>query len=150
MIHQYELNGYKIVIDPCSGAVHLFDDTAYDIVSLIKTAPLSPDCPEYIINELSSKYSADSIKEAYGDIYALFIEGTLFSKDDYEEFAEMLGPAPIKSMCLNVAHDCNLKCEYCFAAQGDFGMEKGLMPFEVAKSAIDFLIKHSGAAKSGA
>ncbi|HQD72399.1 MAG: thioether cross-link-forming SCIFF peptide maturase [Clostridiales bacterium] len=144
MIHKYELNGYKIVIDPCSGAVHLFDDTAYDIVSLIKAAPMSPDCPEDIVNSLSEKYSTDSIKEAYSDIYALYREGTLFSEDDYAEFAEMLGSAPVKSMCLNVAHDCNLKCEYCFAAQGDFGMEKGLMPFEVAKSAIDFLIKHSG------
>ena len=46
-------------------------------------------------------------------------------------------------MCLNIAHDCNLRCSYCFAAQGDFGHGRKLMPFEVGKAAIDFLIEHS-------
>lgn len=59
-------------------------------------------------------------------------------------FAKKMGPAPIKSMCLNIAHDCNLRCEYCFAAKGDFGHGRMLMPFEVGKAAIDFLIRHSG------
>lgn len=47
-------------------------------------------------------------------------------------------------MCLNIAHDCNLRCEYCFAAKGDFGRGRMLMPLEVAKKAIDFLVEKSG------
>lgn len=34
MVHQYKLNGYNIVIDVYSGAVHVVDDVAYDIIRL--------------------------------------------------------------------------------------------------------------------
>ncbi|MDO4731462.1 MAG: thioether cross-link-forming SCIFF peptide maturase, partial [Clostridia bacterium] len=55
---------------------------------------------------------------------------------------------PIKSMCLNVAHDCNLRCEYCFASKGDFGGARELMSLDIGKKAIDFLIKYSGSRKN--
>lgn len=144
LIHTYKLNGYNIVIDICSGAVHLFDDTAYDVVNLLEREMVTPQCPHFVINQLNHKYSAKTILESYNDIFELFSNGLLFTVDDYGEIASNMGPAPIKSMCINIAHDCNLKCEYCFAAQGDFGKGKKLMPFEVAKKAIDFLIDNSG------
>src|SRR5699024_11896182 len=50
----------------------------------------------------------------------------------------------VKALCLHVAHTCNLNCSYCFAAQGKFHGEAGLMSFETGKRAIDFLIEHSG------
>ena len=37
MIHQYKLNGYNIVLDVCSGSVHVVDDAAYDIIALYET-----------------------------------------------------------------------------------------------------------------
>ena len=36
MVHQYKLNGYNIVLDTCSGSVHVVDDVAFDIISLCK------------------------------------------------------------------------------------------------------------------
>ena len=74
--------------------------------------------------------------------------GQLFSDDDYEKFANLMKGAPVKSMCLNVAHDCNLRCEYCFAAKGDFGKGRCLMPLEIGKKAIDFLIEKSGSRRN--
>ena len=54
-------------------------------------------------------------------------------------------PGVVKSMCLHAAHDCNLRCKYCFAATGDFCMgERKLLPYEVGKAAIDWLVAHSG------
>ena len=47
-------------------------------------------------------------------------------------------------MCLHIAHDCNLRCEYCFASTGDFGKGRKLMTFETGKKAIDFLLEKSG------
>ena len=35
MIHSYKLNGYNIVIDVNSGAVHVFDDLSFDIINLL-------------------------------------------------------------------------------------------------------------------
>ena len=34
MIHQYKNNGYNIVLDVCSGSVHVVDDMVYDIITL--------------------------------------------------------------------------------------------------------------------
>ena len=28
MVHQYQLNGYNIVLDTCSGAIHVVDEVA--------------------------------------------------------------------------------------------------------------------------
>jgi uncharacterized protein len=38
MIHQYQLGGLNIVIDVNSGAVHVVDEVAYDIIALYETA----------------------------------------------------------------------------------------------------------------
>ena len=46
MEHQYQLNGYNIVLDTCSGSVHVVDEVAYDVIamylSLIHISILSP------------------------------------------------------------------------------------------------------------
>lgn len=53
-------------------------------------------------------------------------------------------PPQLKAMCLHVAHDCNLRCRYCFGKTGAFGGERGLMPAEVGFRAIDLLLSESG------
>ena len=142
MIHAYKLNGYNIVIDVNSGAVHVLDDISYDIIEKLNdTVPKNID--DILLNELSSKYNENEILEAYKEIYNLYQNKQLFSSDPYEKHLPELGNTPIKSMCLNVSHDCNLRCEYCFAAKGDFGTGRELMSFETAKKAIDFLIEKS-------
>lgn len=51
---------------------------------------------------------------------------------------------PLKALCLNISHRCNLSCEYCFASYASPAAEEGDMSFEVARAAIDFLIRRSG------
>ncbi len=143
MIHKYSLNGYHIVMDTNSGAVHIFDDAPFDMLDYLDdSVPEHP--PEALLTGLKDKYDAQTIREAYEELKELYENGQLFSSDEYEQFAGMMKDAPVKSLCLNIAHDCNLRCEYCFAAKGDFGRGRMLMPFEVAKKAIDFLIEKSG------
>lgn len=143
MIHKYSLNGYNIVMDTNSGAVHIFDDAPFAILDYLdNSVPDEP--PKAMLNGLKDRYDEKTLREGYEEIRELYKKDQLYSSDEYGKFASMLKNAPIKSMCLNVSHDCNLRCRYCFAAQGDFGGERMLMPYHVAKSAIDFLIKHSG------
>lgn len=143
MIHKYFLNGYYIVIDTNSGAVHIVDELAYRILDFF-TEKLTGECPDEVIVTLENEgFDRQDIIDTYAELKALCDDDSLFSEDTYRPFADMLTEVPIKSMCLNIAHDCNLRCEYCFAAQGDFGHGRKLMPFEVGKAAIDFLIKHS-------
>lgn len=142
MIHKYKLNGYNIALDVNSGAVHILDDISYDILEILHDS-IKNEIDDNILKTLESKYSKNDIIESYNELYNLYENNQLFSKDDYEPFTKMMENSPIKAMCLNVAHDCNLRCEYCFAAKGDFGQGRMLMPFEVGKKAIDFLIENS-------
>ncbi len=144
MIHSYQLNGYNIVLDVNSGAVHVVDDILYDMINQMEDAPVNKQYPEGTFVPLKSKYSEEDLRAAYEDIYELYEKGQLFSSDDYEQFADMMVSAPIKAMCLNVSHDCNLRCKYCFASTGDFGIGRKLMPVETGKKAIDYLLKYSG------
>ena len=148
MIHQYKLNGYNIVLDVYSGSVHLVDEVAYDIIALYETTPRAA-----IVAQILAKYGhrADvdqgEILACLEDIDALKAAGKLFSQDlwkDVEQEAFQHTKPVLKALCLHVAHTCNLNCQYCFAAQGRYHGDRALMPFEVGKQALDFLIQNSG------
>lgn len=143
MIHKYSLNNFNIVLDINSGAAHIFDDCSFELLDHI-SPPVLKDCPQILIDTLGEKYEYNDIISSYEEIFELYIQGALFSDDDYLEYSDYEDDAPIKAMCLHVAHDCNLRCSYCFAAQGDFNQGRKLMPLSVGKQAIDFLIMKSG------
>lgn len=143
MIHKYKLNGYMIVLDVCSGAVYSVDGVTYDILDYLKDS-VPEVIDNSIIENLRKKYSIQEVKEAYSELYKAFENGHIFSEDKYRDSADSeLLNSPIKAMCINIAHDCNMACEYCFASKGDFGCGRELMTFETAKRAIDFLVENS-------
>lgn len=145
MIHQYKNNGYNIVLDVNSGAIHVVDDVTYDMIA--EYEKLQKDT---VIENAAAKYpkiSRDEIREAYDEITSLREDGALFTPDEYEgrviDYTKR--PTVIKAMCLNVAHACNLSCKYCFADEGlYFGKKAELMSLSVGKKALDFLIASSG------
>ena len=147
MVHQYQLNGYNIVLDTCSGSVHVVDDVAYDIIALYQSKSAAE-----ITKEILEKYgksqgvTAQDVQECMEDIQSLEQEKKLFTKDIYENMAHEFKYRNnvIKALCLHVAHTCNLNCSYCFASQGKYQGDRALMSFEVGKQALDFLIAHSG------
>jgi uncharacterized protein len=67
-------------------------------------------------------------------LFAPPVDETPFTTDPDE-------PQTVKALCLNVAHACNLRCEYCFASKSTTDGE--LMSFETGKTALDFLIANS-------
>ncbi|MBE6849011.1 MAG: 4Fe-4S cluster-binding domain-containing protein, partial [Ruminococcus sp.] len=143
MIHKYMLNGLYIVLDVNSGGVHIVDEMTYDLLDDAKP-PFAEECPAEILEKLSDKYDVQELNECYLELKSLYEEKILFSVDDYEKYAAFAVASPIKAMCLHIAHDCNLRCTYCFASTGDFGTGRKLMPVETGKLAIDFLLENSG------
>lgn len=143
MIHRYQKKGLNFVLDVNSGAVHLLDDISYAVSGLLDEN-MGDTCPQSIIDALPD-YTADEIREAYDELYELKKAGQLFAQDDYIDVSRYIPVnAPVKALCLHVAHDCNLRCQYCFASTGDFGQGRKIMPPEIAKKAIDFVIARSG------
>lgn len=143
MIHRYQKKGLNFVLDVNSGAVHLLDDISYAVSGLLDEN-MGDTCPQSIIDALPD-YTADEIREAYDELYELKKAGQLFAQDDYIDVSRYIPVnASVKALCLHVAHDCNLRCKYCFASTGDFGQGRKIMPPEIAKKAIDFVIARSG------
>lgn len=148
MVHQYKLLGYNIVLDICSGSVHVVDDVAYDIISLFEG-----NSKETVLSKIKEKYagkdgfSEKESEECYRQIEELKNAGKLFSKDTFEPMAGELKARTsgvVKALCLHIAHTCNLNCSYCFASQGKYHGERALMSYEVGKRALDFLVENSG------
>ncbi|PFK30966.1 thioether cross-link-forming SCIFF peptide maturase [Bacillus cereus] len=147
MIHQYKLNGYNIVLDTYSGSVHVVDDLAYEIIALYETT-----AAEEIITMMLEKYVHDfdisekDIRETIADIEELKNDRQLFTEDEYKSLSIDLTNRKtyVKALCLNVAHTCNLSCEYCFASQGKYNGSRAIMSYEVGKRAIDYVLENSG------
>ncbi len=138
-IHKFYLNENYIVLDVNSGAVHVIDEITYDLLDYYKT-----DSLEEIKEILKDKYKGEDIVEVFHEINTLQSNGLLFSEDiNIDEF-KYNEDNIIKAMCLHIAHDCNLKCRYCFASQGNFKGERSLMSLEVGKRALEFLAINSG------
>ncbi|MCF0134994.1 MAG: thioether cross-link-forming SCIFF peptide maturase [Lachnospiraceae bacterium] len=148
MIHQYKLRGYNIVLDICSGSVHVVDDIAYDMIALYDNSSR-----ESVLLAIKEKYADlpeatdEELAECYDAITQLKEEGKLFSPDTFAPMAGELKARTsgvIKALCLHVAHTCNLNCSYCFASQGKYHGDRAIMSYEVGKQALDFLVANSG------
>ena len=142
MIHQYRNNGYNIVMDVCSGAVHVVDDVAYDAIALMDEDKTTSK----VRAELKGKYPAEEIDEALEEIQELIDREELFTEDVYQEYIGDFKKRQtvVKALCLHIAHDCNLACRYCFAEEGEYHGRRALMSYEVGKKALDFLVANSG------
>ncbi len=138
MIHKFRKNGKNIVVDSNSGAIHVVDDIVYDILDFYTP---NHSISDSWVDFLSNKYGHESVIEAMEELDYLVSSNQLFSPEILCDEGSI--KAPIKAMCLNVAHDCQLRCLYCFASHGDFGGDRCLMDERTAKNSIDFLILNS-------
>lgn len=140
MIHKFTIDGVKILLDVNSGAVHVLDDLAWEIVDQYQTVP-----EEELVARFAGQYQAGEVREVLAELRRLEAEGLLLAADNQEEHYVLPEEPVVKSLCLHAAHDCNLRCRYCFAGKGKFGGAGGLMPAATGRAAIDFLMRASGA-----
>ena len=161
MIHQYQNNGYNIVLDVNSGSVHVVDPLAYDIIACLEKQNPSqtaeslkkPETLERVLSELKSsgkEADAEEVKEILEAVTELTEAGQLFTEDIYEDYIDEVKQRKtvVKALCLHIAHDCNLACRYCFAEEGEYHGRRALMSYEVGKKALDFLIANSGSRRN--
>ncbi len=168
-LHCFQYGELRLVLDVWTGSIHAVDQVVWDLLEALKAQQGDLDlalAAAMAAQPGKEECSLDDLREAAGEIASLIREGTLFNPDplrgkgmrdpesleqagslslgDFENLGQAGSPGVVKSLCLNVAHDCNLSCAYCFAARGNFGGDCKLMPLDVGKAALDFLVKHSG------
>ena len=148
LIHQYKNNGYNIVLDVNSGSVHVVDDVVYDVIACMVENHLENADKETVLDRLKKEFAdkAEEWDELVDEIYELKKDGMLFAEDIYEKSIDAFRnrETVVKALCLHIAHDCNLKCRYCFAEEGEYHGRRALMSYEVGKKALDFLVANSG------
>lgn len=137
MIHKYCQNGTYMLLDVNSGIINVIDKVTYDILDIYDGTN-----KDAVYEALGTTYSQRELDESLAELDELIGKEMLFAPmcDNFKVVAEE--EPVIKSLCLNIAHDCNLRCKYCFASQGDYDTHKReLMSFDVAKRAVDLLIR---------
>ena len=147
MIHQYKNNGYNIVMDVCSGAVHVVDDITYDVIELYeKNRENGVETDLSLLEKELPQYSSGELQETLEEVETLKESGELFAEDEYQQYVIDFKKRKtvVKALCLHIAHDCNLGCRYCFAEEGEYHGRRALMSLEVGKQALDFLVANSG------
>lgn len=154
MIHQYINNGFHIIMDVNSGSVHSVDPVMYDAVAIVaervpelaEPEKLSEEVAREVMERLSPTYGEAEVQEALDEIQYLIDAEELLTTDQYHDYVVDFKKRKtvVKALCLHIAHDCNLACQYCFAEEGEYHGRRALMSFEVGKKALDFLIANSG------
>ncbi len=139
MIHAFSFDGTNIVLDVNSNAVHEVDEPTLQIIKNYEA-----ESETELINQYGPVYGITTVKDIIQEIRDLKDSGLLFSPEPLPDGYQPPEGETVKALCLNMAHDCNLRCRYCFASQGNFGGRRELMPAEVGRAAIDFLMNASG------
>lgn len=141
MIHCYEALGLKIALDIGSGSVHLPDDIAFEALKLWDS-----HSTEEIAKLLRRQFNSKLVDETMEELLEMKAEGLIDVSDTYtEEELQREGPSVVKAMCLLVAHDCNMRCKYCFADTGEFHMSsRTMLSADTGRKALDWLVSKSG------
>lgn len=141
-IHKFQQNGMYILLDVNSGAVHVIDKMIYEIMDVF-----TGENDQEVLQKLTGRYANEELTEALQELHTLMELQQLFAPDiDVPPTFKEEGL--VKSLCLMIAADCNLRCKYCFAGTGDFGNGRSLMSKEVGEAAVEYIIRHSGPRKN--
>lgn len=130
MVHTFGLLDRLFALDTESGSFFEIDPI---VKAIIDGDDMSP-------------FSSCEIADAQAEIAELKAAGILYAPSVKAELPSF-SPV-IKAMCLNVSHNCNLACAYCFAEGGTYNDERKTMSYETAKAAIDMLVKMSGSRRN--
>lgn len=132
-LHLFSLFDKNLLLDVNSGSVHELDEEAYQVLKTMKEEG----------EEAALLRFGRGAEEVLGELKDLIKRGFLASSLPVADILPLKTDI-LKSLCLNVAHSCNLACIYCFASQGTFRQKREMMSFKVGKAALDYLLRQSG------
>jgi uncharacterized protein len=132
-VHFFQQGDLCLAYDVNSGSLHVLDTEAYTLVQALEDGM-----------PLGRQADVAATQEILAEIADLREAGLLFSPPIEEQRPVYPSEPLIKAICLHVAHDCNLRCRYCFAGTGTFGGGRALMDRVTGKKALDFLLFSSG------
>ncbi|MFZ3132114.1 MAG: thioether cross-link-forming SCIFF peptide maturase [Desulfosporosinus sp.] len=152
-VHSYRQGDLLIAHDVNSGSLHLLDEGTFDVIKACEDLQevkkdITPEGINLVLGQAGKQaFAGEELSEILAELDELRREGTLFSVEAKALTPNYPEKPIVKAICLHVAHDCNLRCKYCFAGTGAFGGSRMLMDFETGKKGIDFVLELSGQRK---
>lgn len=118
--------------------------------TLFEVHPQIKKILELSIHNLSTDYLAD-LKKEFHTLDWVEMTGELKYLIDHRYltiYASKISPYILKeqkvnSITLNISHDCNMNCRYCYQKGGIFGQETEYMDQGVVAKSIEYLFKES-------
>ena len=101
MVHTFAIDGNYYLFDVGSGALHICDALTSEVVKKMQGEPYD-----------FRGADESAVREIEEEMFRLKEEGILFGE---EEKSAPVKSDLVKALCLHICHDCNLRCEYCFA-----------------------------------
>ena len=140
-VHVFTYRGLHIVYDGLSKTLLTVDDVGFEVVKRFADRTSAE-----ITNELGDRFTKESLRLAYDEIASLVAEGALYCDENRvaTDRATLVPALRLSGICLHVAHDCNMRCAYCFAGSGLYGGKPALMAEDTARAALDYLFDNAG------
>lgn len=147
-VHSYRQGDLFIAHDVNSGSLHLLDEGAFRVIQACEELQeaerdLSPQEIKGFLAQKNIQLKKSELQEILSELAELREEGTLFSPEVGNVPLNYPEQPLVKAVCLHVAHDCNLRCQYCFAGTGAFGGSRRMMDWETGKRGLDFVLASS-------
>lgn len=141
-VYQCENNGKKFFFDGDTGFFSEIDSLTSEILNLI-----SENTEEEIVQKLRDRYLESEISAHINNLKEVMEKGLfgdrrgrhdnlVLTKEKWDN-GEIL-----QNLWLNISHNCNMRCVYCFAHGGNYGRRNMIMSKDVAKKCIDYWYKH--------
>lgn len=132
---EFSFGDARVILDIRRNRLFQVDTLARRILEALQS---HPDCGDRQIAELEGDYLPEEVQEALGELKELGLiragnEGCL------EPESHQL-PA-VQVLCMDIIHDCNLRCTYCYGRGGEYGTPGELMSYSTAVQTVEFLLE---------
>lgn len=126
-------NGMNILLDVNNSSFYAVEKVYCDIVNYLSSN-------EILADEIRNKYEEQQIEEVVDNLIAFGI--ICDEKPTYEEIA-IDSDKEVINLVVNVSHNCNLRCKYCFAATGSYNGARDLMSQDMADKTLEWFLNQA-------
>lgn len=137
-VHLFQAGDLYLAFDVNSGSLHRLDEPAWFLLQVyLEKGDWRRACAA-----AGGRFDPQTVAETASELQDLADAGVLLTRgEEWEDFTPDRGLG-LKALCLNIAHDCNLACKYCFVP-GEVRHRERVMGREVIRGALDFLLRET-------
>ncbi|CEH30438.1 hypothetical protein AM501_30750 [Aneurinibacillus migulanus] len=146
----FEVDGHPYLFHGLTGTIIALDNAAADIVSFAKQN--GKHIGDSTIFEVEAYLGRTDCWEEHREALQELVNLEILqyeSKSSERGFA-LTPPTPkhtermpVKTLVVHLVNECNLRCTYCYAGDGEYGAPKKYLSREVAEQAVRFLMENS-------